>query len=145
MTQDTRLARLLHVLLHMHLRGGTTTSETLSQMLHTNPVVVRRMMGLLRDAGYVASTGGRGGGWVLVARLDKITAKDVHEAIDRDALFAIGPTNDNPRCPVEANVNQFLSEALRSAERGLLARLGKKRLSELAPEVAPARSGRRRG
>ncbi|MDF8360813.1 transcriptional regulator, partial [Achromobacter anxifer] len=44
MAYDTRLARLLHVLIHMHLRGGTTTSGTLAQMLHTNEVVVRRSM-----------------------------------------------------------------------------------------------------
>lgn len=62
MAYDTRFARLLHVLVHMHLRGGTTTSGTLAQMLHTNEVVVRRTMAALRTAGMVTSTGGRKGG-----------------------------------------------------------------------------------
>ena len=35
MQRDTRLARLLHVLIHMHLRGGATTSQTIALMLHT--------------------------------------------------------------------------------------------------------------
>ena len=58
MQRDTRLARLLHVLIHMHLRGGTTTSDTIAQMLHTQPSLVRRTMAALREAGYVESIAG---------------------------------------------------------------------------------------
>ena len=137
MMQDTRLARLLHVLLHMHLRGGATTSATIAEMLHTNPVVVRRTMAALRDAGYVTSTGGRGGGWVLSRELDELTVRDVHDAIEPAALFAIGPADDNPRCPVESKVNRFLVDALRAAEQTLLQRLAGTRLSELARNVVP--------
>lgn len=60
MQRDTRLARLLHVLIHMDLRGGTTTSETIAQMLHTQPSLVRRTMAALRAAGYVESIVGPG-------------------------------------------------------------------------------------
>lgn len=45
MKTDGRLARMLHVLVHMGLLGGRETSERISQMLNTNPVVVRRTLG----------------------------------------------------------------------------------------------------
>jgi DNA-binding IscR family transcriptional regulator len=143
MNRDTRLARLLHVLIHMHLLGGATTSKTISLMLHTNPVVVRRTMAALRESGYVKSTGGPGGGWALACELGELTVRDVYEAIGHIAPFAIGPADDNPTCPVEAAVNHHLDEALGSAEQRLLQVLGKKRLSELARDVTPSGSGKR--
>jgi DNA-binding IscR family transcriptional regulator len=135
MAQDTRLARLLHVLIHMHLHGGITTSATLAQMLHTNAVVVRRTMASLRAAGLVASTSGRGGGWVLARELERVTARDVYDAIAHATTFAIGPAQDNPSCPVEAAVNGLLGEALQDAESALLQRLGARTLADLAQEI----------
>ncbi|QVQ26349.1 RrF2 family transcriptional regulator [Achromobacter deleyi] len=135
MTYDTRLARLLHVLIHMFLRGGMTTSATLAQMLHTNEVVVRRTMAALRAAGMVTSTGGRNGGWALAKDLDTITVRDVFEAISHGAVFAIGPADDNPACPVERVANQFVANSLHEAEQTLLEHLGAKLLSDLAAEI----------
>lgn len=135
MQRDTRLARLLHVLIHMHLRGGATTSETIAQMLHTNPVFVRRTMAALREAGHVKSTAGPGGGWALACELNELTVRDVCEAIAHTTLFAVGPADDNRTCPVEAAVNRHINEALGSAESALLQLFGEKRLSEIACDV----------
>lgn len=140
MVYDTRLARLLHVLIHMHLRGGTTTSENLAKMLHTNPVVVRRTMAALRDAGLVASTGGRNGGWSLTRDLRATTAKDVYDAIPHGAVFTIAPADDNPQCPVEGIVNRFIVQAMHESEQILMARLEGRSLSELAQALAPSPS-----
>ncbi|ABF11194.1 RrF2 family transcriptional regulator [Cupriavidus metallidurans] len=142
---DTRLARLLHVLVHMHLRGGSTTSENIALMLHTNPVVVRRTMAALRDAGYVQSTGGRGGGWDLARDLEDFTVKDVYVAIAHTALFALGPADDNPACPVEAAVNRHINEALSSAEMTMLRFFGEKRLAEIARDATSSISGKPSG
>lgn len=144
MQRDTRLARLLHILIHMHLRGGATTSETISQMLHTNPVFVRRTMAALRDAGYVQSTGGPGGGWALACELDDLTVRDVYEAIGHTAPFVIGVADDNGSCPVEAAVNRHIGAVLDSAENTLLQLLGDKRLSEIAHDVTPSKARRKR-
>jgi DNA-binding IscR family transcriptional regulator len=135
MAYDTRLARLLHVLIHMHLRGGTTTSENLAKMLHTNPVVVRRTLATLRDAGLVTSVGGRKGGWSLLQDLSSTTARDVYEAIPHRAVFAIAPADDNPQCPVEGAVNRFIVQAMHDSEQVLLARLEGHSLSELAQMI----------
>lgn len=140
MQRDTRLARLVHILIHMHLRGGATTSETIGLMLHTNPVFVRRTMAALRESGYVKSTGGPGGGWVLACGLNDLTVRDIYEAIGHAAPFVMGLADDNRACPVEAAVNRHISEALGSAENTLLQLLGEKRLAEIAHEVTSSKS-----
>lgn len=135
MPQDTRLARLLHVLIHMHLHGGSTTSATIATMLKTNAVVVRRTMAGLRDAGYVISTGGRGGGWTLASGFEQLTVADVHRAVAASQVFAFGPAADNTQCPVEAAANRFLISSIAIAEEALIRQLATKKLVDIAGEV----------
>jgi len=132
MRNDSRLSRMLHVLLHMAGHKGAMTSETIAKMLGTNPVVVRRTMAGRRDAGYVSSEKGHGGGWVIAADLDTVSLLDVHRAVGGLRLFAIGSEHPNPNCAVEAAVNEALDDALAEAEALLIARLGAVKLADLA-------------
>jgi DNA-binding IscR family transcriptional regulator len=134
MRRDSRLSRMLHVLIHMSRHDGPATSEQISRMLATNPVVVRRTMAGLRDKGYVRSEKGHGGGWVLDRALADITLRDIHEALGQPALFAIGPASDNPECLVEQAVNAALGQAFADAEARLLARFGAVTLADLAAD-----------
>jgi Rrf2 family protein len=130
--KDSRLSRMLHVLLHMAQRDEPMTSDAIAQMLGTNPAVVRRTMAGLRDAGYVRSEKGHGGGWTLSADLATVSLLDIHHAVGGPRTFAIGADNSDPACAVERAVNAALDDALRDAEALLIARLGKVTLAELA-------------
>lgn len=132
MRTDSRLSRMLHVLLHMARHDNPFTSDELATMLGTNAVVVRRTMAGLRDAGYVVSEKGHGGGWRLSCNLKRVTLLDIHNAVGGPRLFAIGPSSDNPECGVERVVNAALEDALTQAETILLSRLGKVTLFDLA-------------
>lgn len=123
---------MLHVLLHMARHDGPVTSDMIAAMLGTNPVVVRRTMAGLRDAGYVRSEKGHGGGWSIARPLSEISLLDVHRAVGGPHIFALGPVSDNPDCAVEQVVNDALDGALRDAERRLLERLGAISLAELS-------------
>lgn len=131
MRNDGRLSRMLHVLIHMARHDGPMTSETIAQMLGTNPVLIRRTMAGLRDAGYVRSEKGHGGGWTIAADLDAMTLLDVHRAVGGPRLFAIGIEAPEPGCQVANVVNGALSGALQEAERLLVARLGSISLAAL--------------
>ena len=135
---DTRLARMLHVLVHMHLLGGTETSDTIATMLNTNPVVVRRTMGALREHGLVASTGGRSGGWRLNRPADELTVRHVHEALQEGLPFSIGLSGDHPSCPVERSVNHLLQHAMQKAEATLLEQFGRVSIAALARPAMPS-------
>jgi len=123
---------MLHVLLHMARHNGPMTSDAIARMLGTNPVVVRRTMAGLRDAGYVRSEKGHGGGWVIAADLETVSLLDVHRAVGGPRLFAIGNDQSLAGCAVEQVVNEALEGALREAEALLVARLGAVSLSRLA-------------
>lgn len=128
---DTRLARMMHVLVHMHLLGGSETSEVIARMLNTNPVVVRRTMGLLRDAGLVTSAGGRSGGWTLGKSAETITMLDVHRALAGQTV-AVGQSSDHPHCPVEQSVNHLIGHAIEKAEARFFEELGRVTVAALA-------------
>lgn len=134
MRNDSRLSRMLHVLIHMDRHEHSATSEMIAKMLNTNPVVVRRTMAGLREQGYVRSEKGHGGGWTLVRPLSEITLLDVYTAIGEPHLFAIGPADDQPKCLVEQAVNAALDDAMKEAQALLLRRLGSVTLDEIAAD-----------
>ncbi|MBG6503379.1 Rrf2 family transcriptional regulator [Pseudomonas aeruginosa] len=134
MRNDTRLSRMLHVLIHMARHEGPATSEAIAQMLGTNPVVVRRTMALLKNEGYVSSEKGHRGGWRLAKPLADITLLDIHQALGASSIFAIGLSTDHPECLVEQAVNEALGEAFEAAQALLLARRGSVTLEQLASE-----------
>lgn len=141
MPTDNRLSRMLHVLIHMDHIGGPVTSETISRMLDTNPVVVRRTMAGLRSAGYLTSVKGHGGGWTLAKSLDEVTLIDIHNALGNPRVFAIGLSDDNPQCLVEQAVNLALEDAMAEAEQRLLSRFGEVTIGALSRAVAVSRTG----
>jgi DNA-binding IscR family transcriptional regulator len=132
MRSDSRLSRMLHVLLHMARHAGPLTSERIAAMLGTNPVVVRRTMAGLRDAGYVRSDKGHGGGWAIACDLERVSLLDIHRAVGGPRIFAIGNEHPNADCAVEKVVNAAVEDALRDAEALLVERLGAVSLAELA-------------
>ncbi|UIJ95325.1 Rrf2 family transcriptional regulator [Sinorhizobium meliloti] len=131
MKRDSRLSITLHALLHMAERE-TITSEELAACLSTNPVVVRRTMAGLREAGLVRSERGHGGGWSLVRDLATISLADVHAALGEPAVFAIGNRSEAPGCVVEQAVNAAMDGALRDAEALLMQRLERISLADLS-------------
>ena len=135
MRRDSRLSGVLHVLLHMAEHRGPVTSEVLAKAMHTNPVVLRRVMGGLRDQGFVRSEKGHGGGWTLARDLSEITLRDIHSALGSPALFAIGNRTDAPDCLVEQAVNAAVNATLRDAETLLLARFSEVTLAMLSADV----------
>ncbi len=113
---------------------GPMTSETLAKAMQTNPVVIRRVMAGLRDAGYVRSEKGHGGGWTLACDLGAVTLRDVYNALGHPALLSIGNRTESPGCLVEQAVNAALSDAFREAEALLLARFETVTLAALSAD-----------
>lgn len=131
MRNDGRLSRMLHVLIHMARHDGPMTSDAIAGMLGTNPVLIRRTMAGLRDAGYVRSEKGHGGGWAIAADLETVTLLDVHRAVGGHHLFAIGIDRAEPGCRIATVVNEAVDGALREAERLLVERLASISLAAL--------------
>jgi DNA-binding IscR family transcriptional regulator len=144
MKSDSRLSATLHALLHMAERQRPMTSEELAECMGTNPVVVRRTLAGLREAGFVKSGKGHGGGWEIARDLNELTLKDIHEALGSPRLLAIGVHLEHPACLVEQAVNRSLKGAFAEAETLLLGRLGTVTLAELASDFRSSAAAHRR-
>ncbi|WP_431191836.1 RrF2 family transcriptional regulator [Pseudosulfitobacter pseudonitzschiae] len=119
------------------------TSDDLAKCLGTNPVVVRRSMGFLRQAGIVASDRGHAGGWRITADLSVVSLRQLHDALGEPALFAVGNRNELPECLVEQTVNAALDQSFAEAEALLLKRFGEITLADLAADFTLRHAARR--
>lgn len=142
MKRDSRLSSVLHALLHMAEHDGLMTSDELALCLGTNPVVVRRTMGLLRNAGIVSTVRGHAGGWQIAVDLSTITLRQLHEVLGEPAVFAIGNRSEESECRVEQAVNAALADAFAEAEALLLQRFQNITLAELAADFKRRPSAR---
>jgi len=119
------------------------TSQHLAKSMQTNPVVVRRILGELRNRGYVRSEKGHGGGWALDCDLSQVTLRDIYSALGNPSLLAIGHRTESPDCLVEKAVNATLGQAFQDAEEILLTRLEEVTLEMLRKHVHSGLTDRR--
>ena len=131
MKKSSKFSDILHVLLHVAESDVPVTSESLAKTMHTNPVVVRRLMAGLREQKFVQSEKGHGGGWSLSFDLSKITLLDVYKAVESPSLLAITNRNENTVCQIEKAVNLATREAFDDAETLLLKRFQSVTLAKL--------------
>lgn len=132
MRTDSRLPRVLHVLLHLEQIKDPVTSDMIGQMLGMNPSLVRRTMAGLREAGFVSSTKGHGGGWYLANSLDQITMAQVYDALGAPTLFALGQSDDAPTCLLERAANTATETALEAARAAFRVSLARTTVADLA-------------
>jgi Rrf2 family protein len=146
MKRDGKLSLALHALGHMARAPAPLTSEAIAAHNGTHAVVVRRVLGRLREAGMVASGKGHAGGWRLARAAETISVAEVYRALGERALAA--PRLDAPPgCAIEAALHDAVDGALAEAEALLLARLAAVSVADLARAMdgprspTPVRSG----
>ncbi len=87
MKRNSRLSLALHTLSHMAGDPDRVrTSSDIADHAGTNPVVVRRVLGRLREAGLLTSEKGHAGGWKLAKSPQSITLADVYRALDESLI-----------------------------------------------------------
>ena len=97
--------------------GYKITSDFLAGSINTNPVIIRKILSQLKNAGLI--TVARGTGGVTPTRpLKEITFYDVYEAIEpveNGDLFNFH-SSPNPKCPVGKNIHALLDDKLKSIQ-----------------------------
>ena len=101
MTGSSRFSTAVHILALLALESDRPlTSEYVASSVNTNPVVIRRLLRKLADAGLVASTPGSTGGSRLARDSRRITLQDVFSAVESGELFGEHSQQPNAKCPV---------------------------------------------
>lgn len=123
MKRNSRLSLALHTLGHMAAEpDDAQTSTEIAEHAGTNPVVVRRVLGRLREAGLLTSEKGHAGGWKLARAPKEITLADVFEALD-EQLFSYDDNHEPSKCAVERAMRQRISTVMTDIESNLVEQL----------------------
>ena len=96
------------------------TSDFLAGSINVNPVVIRRILSQLRDAGLIEVKRGTGGA-ALAKKPEEITFLDVYravECIEENTLFHFHE-NPNPNCPVGRNIHNILDDKLLRVQKAM--------------------------
>ena len=128
----------VHILTCIEVFGGQmrVTSEFLSGSTGVNAVIIRNVLGLLREAGIVETRQGSGGAH-LTRSLDEITLYDIYlavECIDDDGLFRFHE-NPNAQCPVGRNIHKVMDSRLAAAQTAMENELKNTTLADIVTET----------
>ncbi len=104
--------------------------------VNTNPVFIRRILGLLGRAGLVASQPGVGGGWRLRRSPCSITLLDVYRAVDEGHLLALHRSSPNPECLIGRNIQRTLTRFFGEAEQAFEQILAQKTITQVLLDTA---------
>ena len=112
----------VHILTCIDIFDGQmrVTSDFLSGSTGVNAVIVRGVLGQLRNAGIVETRQGSGGAHLAKA-LDEITLYDIYKAVDcvdDEGLFHFHE-NPNADCPVGRNIHKAMDGRLEAAQAAL--------------------------
>lgn len=129
---STRFSIAVHTLSLIASSPQECTGEYMAGSVNTNPVIIRRIMGMLKKAGLVDVRAGVGGASLLKDPAD-ITLLDVYRAViaaQEHQLFRIHD-NANLNCPVGRNIERVLQGELADAQAVMEQRLAQTTLAQV--------------
>lgn len=130
------LSDALHVMAHLVGQTLPMTSTQLATCLPTHPVVIRRLLSQMQQAGLVHSARGHGGGSMLARPPATISLHDIYLAVGAPSLVQGQVQHEGIGCPIRQLVDQALHEGAVQAQRLLEARLRSTTLDTLGAEFA---------
>ncbi|QJD84619.1 Rrf2 family transcriptional regulator [Cohnella herbarum] len=132
---SSRFSIAVHILSLIAISSKDCTGDYIAGSVNTNPVIIRRIMGMLKKAGLVDIRPGVGGASLLKDR-DQITLLDVYRAVEviEDGRLFNFHDEPNPLCPVGRNIEAALRAEMEAAQSAMEQRLAQVNLSQLAAQ-----------
>lgn len=139
MSVNSRLTVAIHILSYLtsaqRTRRDPTTSDQIAYSVKTNPVVIRRILGLLHAAGLVRSHRGANAGWTLARSAAAITLLDVHKAVEQGPLFGLHASTPNQRCPIGRGIRPALRKVYGALEEELRRQLARTTVEQVLDDT----------
>lgn len=134
----SKFTAAVHILACIDIFDGQmrVTSDVLSGSTGVNAVIVRNVLGQLRNAGIVETRQGSGGAHLAKA-LDEVTLYDIYKAvecIDDEGLFHFHE-NPNVECPVGRNIHKAMDDRLAAAQTALENELKRTTLAQVVADT----------
>jgi Rrf2 family protein len=149
MSANSRLTVATHILTWMALvarrNPDPVTSDRIAASVNTNPVVIRRTLGLLANGGLVESYRGVNAGWRLTRSADTISLLDIFNALEEGAHFALHPSQPSQACPIGRGIGSTLSRVYDSIDDGVRKTLAATTIEALLKDTLASRPSKKRG
>ncbi|EKN69343.1 hypothetical protein BABA_10786 [Neobacillus bataviensis LMG 21833] len=137
MSISSRFAVGIHILTLIEInKNGVSTSEFLADSVNTNPALIRKIIGMLGNAGLVKTRPGIAG-VELEKNLSDITLLDVYKAVNvvqDNELFSIHE-NPNPDCLVGRNIQDTIVQQFSLAQGALEKALENVTLEDIVRDI----------
>lgn len=132
---STKFTVAVHVMTLLALnQDKELTSSYIAGSVNTNPVVIRRIMGQLKQADLILTKAGVAGA-VLTRPPEDITLLAIYQAvIQQPTLFGMHQ-DTNVACTVGANIQQALEGSLFEAQQAMEASLAKVSLADTIESI----------
>lgn len=132
---NTRFATSIHI---MTILGSNPeewfTSEWLAGSININPVIVRKEISVLKEAGLVDSRKGKEGGCRLAKDLNKIKISEIYLAVKNSEILGKKNQNPNPKCEIGKEINQKLDVLISETEGLVVSFLTNKSLKDFVDQ-----------
>jgi len=126
----------MHVLTVLAYKAGEpVTSECLAGSVNTNPVVIRRLLLALQNAGLVETRKGAGLGSRLKKAPRLINLGEVYRAVEAEELFVFPTRKPNQECPVGQCIQRALGQIFLSTEIAMERELARTKLSDVLAAI----------
>jgi len=134
---NTRFATAIHIMtLLAQSPQEWLTSEWVAGSINVNPVIVRKEMSVLRQAGLIISRQGKDGGSQLAKNADAISISAIYLAVKNTEVLGKKNNNPNPACSVGKEINNHLSTLFSETDKLVLNFLGDKSLKEFSDQFS---------
>ncbi len=126
---NTRFATAIHIMtLLADSPHDWLTSEWMAGSININPVIVRKELSVLREAGLIISRQGKEGGSRLARNAGDITISEIYAAVKNTEVLGKKNLNPNPVCPVGKDINSHLNNLFSETNKLVAEFLGNKTL-----------------
>jgi len=112
-------------------------SDQVADSVNTNPVVIRRMLCELADAGLVVSQTGSLGGSRLAGDPSSTTLLDIYQALEYRGVFSLNRQRPSRECPVGVNIETVLGEVMSEVDSAVEGVLAKITISDMVQRLKP--------
>lgn len=135
MRVSTRFSDSVHILAFIDIyQSSKLSSELIASSIETSPVVVRRLMSNLREAGLIATKKGTAEP-KLAKKTSEITLLDIYLAVEGDRQLFTLDTNTNPECIVGGNIQKVLGAYYEDAKMAALKKFNQVSLQDIIDTI----------
>ncbi|KFF27335.1 Rrf2 family transcriptional regulator [Chryseobacterium vrystaatense] len=132
---NTRFATAIHIMtLLAKSPQEWLTSEWMAGSINVNPVIVRKELSVLREAGLIASRQGKDGGSQLAKNAGEISISEIYRAVKNTEVLGKKNQNPNPACSVGKEINDHLNTLFEETDLLVTQFLGDKSLKEFSEQ-----------